>query len=138
MPRAQSQLLLPRLACSRTEPRLKSVHLLSSLAHVKIQPEAPPARRERESRKKRGGWWVGREEESENLPTTARKHGSEPTPLNRRPNSAQLHATPPAAKLWSTALPFTRRGPAPSPGGKKKHNPFQSGSKTDMKARDRL
>lgn len=81
-------------------------------------------------KKKRGGVCGEMAEESKNLLTTARKHGSEPTPLNHGPNNAQLHATPPAAKLWSTALPFTRRGPASSPGGRG-GQPFPIGVKDE-------
>lgn len=68
MPRAQSQLLLPCLACGRTEPCLKSVHLLSSLAHVKIQREAAPGRTREQKKIGAVCEWGGREGGGEREP----------------------------------------------------------------------
>lgn len=98
-----TQLFLPHLPCSRIEPCRNSVFFFFPFAHVKTQPEAPPWRMREAGKKKK-----------ENLLTTPRKQGLlDPILSDHQPSRAQLHATPPTAKLWSTTLPFTWIAPAP-------------------------
>lgn len=124
--RPQSQLFLPHLPCSRTEPCLNSVHLPLplTLTHMKTQPKAPPWRM-REAGKGTGG----------------RK-----PPDHTTKTWTQAYSFKPLAKQCSIAR-YTTSGQTvvnrsalhmASAGSLKKHNLFQTRSKTDTKACNRL
>ena len=101
-----TQLFLPCLPCSRIEP-CRNPGLLFLCPWADSARASTPWSRQRGV----GGWGGGRGEKKPQ--TTPGKQRLNPILLVHSPSRAQLHATPPTAKLRWTTVPFKWRAPAP-------------------------